>query len=62
MNNGIVVNHQVFIFADGAVFAVYWWGLINRVKILVQELGGQRGEEASFQRGLIFGRIRYLYH
>ena len=27
----------------------------------VQELGGQRGEGAYFQRGLVFGRIRYIH-
>ena len=34
-------------------------GLINEVKIPVQELGSQRGEGAYFQRGFIFGRIWY---
>ena len=27
----------------------------------VQELEGQRGERAYYRRGLIFGRIRYMY-
>ena len=51
MNNSVLVDHQ-FIFADGAILAAYWLGLINEVKILVQELGGQRG-------GLILRRIWY---
>ena len=40
-----------------------WWegGLIIEANIPVQELEGQRGEGAYFRRGLIFGRIRYMY-
>ena len=36
-------------------------GLIIEVNIPVQELEGQRGEGAYFRRGLIFGRIRYIF-
>ena len=33
-------------------------GLIVEANIPVQELEGQRGEGAYFQKGLIFGRIQ----
>ena len=36
-------------------------GLIIEANIPVQELEGHRGEGAYFRRGLIFGRIRYMY-
>ena len=32
-NNGILVDYQVFIFADGAVIAALGVGFINKVKI-----------------------------
>ena len=59
MNSSVLVDRQALIFANSAIFAAYGQGLINKIKILVQELGGQRGEGANFRRGLIFGRIRY---
>ena len=58
MNNSVLVDRQIFVFADGALFLQRRGGeLINEVKISVHELGGQRGEGAYFRRGLIFGRI-----
>ena len=55
MNDSIVVDRHVFIFADGVVFcSVAAWAY--EVKIPVHELEGQRGE------GLIFGRIWYMYN
>ena len=49
MNINILVNHQAFIFADGVIFATMGQGLINKGKIPVQELGGQRGQGDIFE-------------
>ena len=51
MNNSVVVNRHVFIFADGALFAALGRGLINEVKYLCKNLEVKEG------RGLIFRRI-----
>ena len=50
----VLVDCQTFIFADGAIFAAYGRGLINEVKIPVQELGGQRGEGAYFRENTVY--------
>ena len=48
-------------FADSAIFCSVLAGAFkNEVKILVQELGGQRGEGANFQKGLIIVRTCLL--
>ena len=46
-------DYDAFIFADGAIFAAWRRGLINKVKIPVQELGGQKGEGAYFQENTV---------
>ena len=61
MNNGVFINRHAFIFADGAIFAVQRRGLINEVKIPVQERGDQKWEVDDFRRGLMFGRILYTF-
>ena len=48
MKNNSFFNCQVTGFADSAVFAC-----IYDTKIPVQELGGQRGEGASFQKDTV---------
>ena len=53
MNNGVLVNWQAFNFADYVIFAALGQGLMNEVKIPLQELGGQRGEGAYFQENLV---------
>ena len=40
----VLVNHQAFIFVDGALFAAYGQG----GKVPMQEIGGQSGEGAYF--------------
>ena len=49
----VLVYRYALIFADSAFCANRGGGLINEVKIHVQELGVKEG------RGLIFGRIQY---
>ena len=48
MNSSALVDCQAFILLMVHFFAAYGQGLINRVKVPVQELGGQRGEGAYF--------------
>ena len=48
-NNSSSVDLQALLFADGANFTRYGRGVINEVKIPVQECVGQTGEEAYFR-------------
>ena len=51
----------MYVRARARVYVHLVGGLIIEANIPVQELEGQRGEGAYFRRGLIFGRIRYMY-
>ena len=57
----VLVNQCAFIFAGGAILLHRGGGLINEVKIPVQELGGQRGEGAYFLENTVLRKI-YRIH
>jgi hypothetical protein len=61
-NNGIPIDLWALIFANCAIFTWYERGLVNKGKIAVQELGGQRGEGVYFRDNIIVYNSPIMVH
>ena len=58
--NSILVDRQAFIFADGAIFAAYGRGLINKIKYLYKNLEVKEGRGLIFEGGLFLEEYSIL--